>query len=55
MGKKKTVSADELQKMIEVRAYELFLARKGGATNDEEDWLQAEAEVKKKYGVDNAE
>jgi Protein of unknown function (DUF2934) len=33
------------QEQIRERAYELYLARKGGPGSALEDWLQAEAEI----------
>lgn len=38
------------QKEIAQRAYELFLARGAGQGQEVDDWLQAEAELREKYG-----
>ncbi len=45
-------SQEELpsQKEIAQRAYELFLARGAGQGQEVDDWLQAEAELREKYG-----
>ena len=40
---RKTANPHEAQ--IRKRAYELYLARKDGAGNEVQDWLQAEAEI----------
>jgi hypothetical protein len=37
--------ANSREEQIRKRAYELYLARKGGAGSDVQDWLQAEAEI----------
>jgi|YNPMSStandDraft_2_1061718.scaffolds.fasta_scaffold00011_36 hypothetical protein len=50
---KKKISLQELQIEIEKRAYEISIERRAqGKPGDElSDWLEAEAEVKAKYGL----
>ena len=38
-------TANPREEQIRKRAYELYLARKGGPGSDVQDWLQAEAEI----------
>ena len=43
----KTIAGQDIQKLIEKKAYELFEARGCAHGFDQEDWLRAEAIVKK--------
>ena len=43
-------SAVPIAEMIRLRAYELFLARRGGSGNEVLDWLTAEREIMAKFG-----
>lgn len=47
----KKVSADELSRMIQERAYSYFEERGYQAGNDLDDWLRAEAEIKKELSL----
>lgn len=52
-GSKKKPTLQELQQEIEKRAYEISIERRAQGKHGDElsDWLQAEAEVKAKYGL----
>jgi hypothetical protein len=47
----KKVSADELSRMIQDRAYSYFEERGFQAGNDLDDWLRAEKEIKKELSL----
>ena len=51
-AKGKSLSSKKLspQQKIEVRAYEIYLERKGAPGNPLEDWVRAEREVLQKSG-----
>jgi hypothetical protein len=44
-------SKPNLEEKIRVRAYELYLQRKGRGGSPEQDWLQAVAEIYSQVGV----
>lgn len=46
------VSADELNRMIQERAYSYYEQRGYQTGNDLEDWLRAESEVKREFAID---
>ena len=50
-SRKVSVTLEELQEKIRERAYELFLKRGCELGHDLEDWLTAEAQVKKELGI----
>lgn len=48
---KRRVSSDELNRLISERAYSYFEQRGFQQGNDLDDWLRAEAEVKKELNL----
>lgn len=46
-----TTQAVDVQDAIRARAYELFQQRGGQHGYDFEDWIRAEREVKKRFGI----
>ncbi|URA09997.1 DUF2934 domain-containing protein [Thermospira aquatica] len=52
-GSKKKPTLQELQHEIEKRAYEISIERRSRGLHGDElsDWLQAETEIKEKYGL----
>ncbi len=52
-GSKKKPTLQELQQEIEKRAYEISIERRAQGIHGDElsDWLQAETEIKQKYGL----
>ncbi|MCX7881791.1 MAG: DUF2934 domain-containing protein [Brevinematales bacterium] len=52
-GSKKKITLQELQQEIEKRAYEISIERRAQGRHGDElsDWLEAEAEIKAKYGL----
>jgi hypothetical protein len=49
-GKRQSASRGPSQSEIERRAYEIFLERGGTDGHDEDDWFQAEAELRREKG-----
>lgn len=49
--KKKTLTPEELVEEIRKKAFELYEARHGQDGSDENDWYQAEKEVKKHFST----
>jgi Protein of unknown function (DUF2934) len=46
-----TVASPNLEEKIRVRAYELYLQRRGQGGSPEQDWLQAAAEIYSQVGA----
>jgi hypothetical protein len=47
----KSVNLQRFLDEVKKRAYEIFLERGSAHGNDLEDWLKAEMEIKRKYGI----
>ncbi len=45
-GEQTEISSEPTREEIEQRAYEIYLARGGADGNDQDDWLQAERELR---------
>jgi hypothetical protein len=45
------VATPDLEEKIRVRAYELYLQRRGQSGSPEQDWLQAAAEIRSQAGA----
>jgi len=47
--KSRTAKKAPTQEEIQLRAYEIYLERRGAPGNELEDWVQAERELNEKY------